>query len=97
MDVNDTFVGREKERQFFTELLGSLSDRLWRRRNIGEPSLLIIHGHGGIGKSALIGRLEATARQWKQRHRLAHRKTPLLVARLDWESVRARHAQDFKF
>lgn len=67
--VISNFTGREKELRLLNEHIGNETPSLLKRLYAKRKPILAVHGPGGIGKSALVGRLlwENFQGRYKQR------------------------------
>ena len=85
------FVGRGDEQTRFQNLLSGLA-RTGPVRD-GPSWVVLVHGPGGIGKSALLQRFRQMAAAW-QRDPLRPQER-CLIADLDWEDSRAAAPADY--
>jgi tetratricopeptide (TPR) repeat protein len=91
MERPDPFVGRVDEQARFSAMLRSAA--AFRKPQPDEGFVLVVHGHGGIGKSALLRQYKRIATREIKTAR--HTRRRFIVAATDWESERRRRPTDF--
>ena len=77
--MNELFLGRAEEQQRFQEVLESLIDPASTPQKL--PTIFLIHGSGGMGKTTLLQRLYAMSQEKRFQDRFN-------TLRLDWEEER---------
>src|SRR3954454_24534191 len=82
------FVGRSEEQMRFRQVLTQLTQD---DAGPDEGYVLLVRGHGGMGKTALLRRYRDIA---LENPGVAHRQPPL-VALVDWEDDRRLHPGDY--
>jgi Flp pilus assembly protein TadD/chemotaxis regulatin CheY-phosphate phosphatase CheZ len=88
---DDLFVGRTAEQRRLRELLDEAAER--HPAGPDEGYAVVVHGPGGIGKSALLRRYRLIARGDLGGDRANRRR--FLVASVDWEYERGLRPDDF--